>query len=174
MDYFQQLGREVRVVRNDITPDALERLSFDALVLSPGPGVPAAAGNMPTIIKKYAGVLPILGICLGHQALAEHFGAKIIQAQRPMHGKKSLVFHEYDPLFNHIPNSFAVVRYHSLVCSDLPDTLHLTALSQGGEIMGFRHISMPVYGLQFHPEAHLTQHGLDILLNWCEINALSH
>ncbi|UOG75440.1 aminodeoxychorismate/anthranilate synthase component II [Hymenobacter tibetensis] len=169
LDYFQQLGCEVLVVRNDVPLASLEELKFDALVLSPGPGTPAAAGNLMAVIAAWHQRVPMLGVCLGHQALAEFFGATVARAAKPMHGKVSemdVVAHEQ--LFQGLPPSVTVTRYHSLVVSDLPSVLVPLAYTtdEPQELMALRHASLPLVGVQFHPEALLTTHGLAMLRNW--------
>lgn len=169
VDYFKQLGCQVIVRRNNGPLDELESKAYDGIVLSPGPGIPKNAGKLMEIIAYHAGEKPILGICLGHQALAEYFGAMLVKARKPMHGKISQIYRVEDPVFSNLPTQFDVVRYHSLVCSQLPDVLRKLAWDEFGEIMAFRHNALPIYGLQFHPEAVLTQFGLDILRNWINL-----
>jgi anthranilate synthase component 2 len=171
LDYFRQLGCEVQVVRNDVPVDSLEALQFDALVLSPGPGTPAAAGNLLAVIAAWYQRVPILGVCLGHQALGEFFGATVSRAARPMHGKVSnMSVLSTEPLFWELPPQLAVTRYHSLVVSNLPPTLRAVAhtTDDACEIMALRHTTLPLWGVQFHPEALLTTHGLAILRNWVQ------
>jgi anthranilate synthase component II len=165
LDYIKRVEPDFKVVRNDTSPDSLS-YDFDYLVISPGPMDPASAGNLMKIIKKYLGKLPILGICLGHQALGEIYGARLIQAQEPVHGKTSMVLHKNDEIFSGIPSPFRVVRYHSLILEDLPEGLELIAHTESGEIMGFRSQKDSVVGLQFHPEAQLTDGGFQIIKNW--------
>lgn len=174
VDYFNQLDLEVEVLRNNASLNTLCSNRFDAIVLSPGPGKAKNAGNMMKVLKYYHKKKPILGICLGHQAIAEFFYGEIIKAQKPMHGKLSLVFHENDIIFKNIPSSFSVVRYHSLVCNHLPSNLKIIAKTKNGEVMAIKHEELPIYGLQFHPEAVLTQYGLDILKNWMNINSITN
>ncbi|WP_133274232.1 anthranilate synthase component II [Hymenobacter radiodurans] len=169
LDYLQQLQVQVQVVRNDVPLAAIRELEFDAIVLSPGPGTPDRAGVMLELIQAYHQRIPMLGVCLGHQALGEFFGAKLQRAVRPMHGKVSEIkFAPQEMLFHNLPPKLIVTRYHSLVISDLPETLvplaHTTDEHQ--EIMALRHHSLPLYGVQFHPEALLTSHGLALLGNW--------
>ena len=169
-DYLRQLGAEVLVHRNDTPLADLQALQFEGIVLSPGPGVPAAAGVMPAVIEAYHQQLPILGVCLGHQALGEFFGASVARAARPMHGKVSDIQHEDpDSLFAGLPARFPVTRYHSLVLQQpLPAALQPLAhtTDAAAELMAFRHRTLPLYGVQFHPEALLTAHGRAILANW--------
>ena len=169
LDYFRQLGCEVQVLRNDVPVAQLEELQFDALVLSPGPGTPAAAGNMLAVIAAWHQRVPILGVCLGHQALGEFFGATVTRAARPMHGKVSeMTVVPDDPLFKGLPPQLAITRYHSLVVNNLPPTLRPIAHTSDAshEIMALRHTTLPLIGVQFHPEAMLTTHGLAMLRNW--------
>lgn len=170
VDYFNQLEMEVEVLRNNAPLIDLLSEKYTGLVLSPGSGIPAKAGNLMQILDFYHTKIPILGICLGHQAIGEFFGAEIKKAQKPMHGKISKLFHEKDPLFNHIPSGFNVTRYHSLICDKLSCELLVIAKTYSGEIMALKHRDLPIYGLQFHPEAILTQYGLEILRNWKNIN----
>ncbi|RYU83737.1 anthranilate synthase component II [Hymenobacter persicinus] len=169
LDYLEQLGVRAHVVRNDVPLAQIEQLAFDAVVLSPGPGIPAAAGNLMPVVEAYHARLPVLGVCLGHQALGEFFGARLTRAARPMHGKVSTISCAIeDPLFAGLPARMAVTRYHSLVLKELPPVLEPLAFTtdEPGELMAFRHRTLPVYGVQFHPEALLTTHGLALLGNW--------
>jgi anthranilate synthase component 2 len=169
-DYLRQLGAEVLVRRNDVPLHELQALHFDAVVLSPGPGVPAQAGVMPAVIQAFHQTKPMLGVCLGHQALGEFFGASVVRAARPMHGKVGeMQCSAGEPLFAGLPPTQPVTRYHSLILDEpLPPELVALARSTGSqpEIMALRHRSLPLYGVQFHPEALLTPHGLAILANW--------
>jgi len=168
-DYFKQLGQELIVIRNDEkTIDEIEQLNFSAIVISPGPGVPDTSGILMDLIKKWHLKVPILGICLGHQALGQFFGAKLIKAPYPMHGKVSTLQTNKHAMWNGLQTEFNVCRYHSLVLKieeDLP--LIVTSLSQDDKmIMAMAHKNLPIWGLQFHPEAILTDNGLEILNNW--------
>jgi anthranilate synthase component 2 len=169
-DYFRQLGAEVLVHRNDVPLAELKKLNFDAIVLSPGPGTPSQAGVMPQLIREYYQQKPMLGVCLGHQALGEFFGATLGHAARPMHGKVSEInWRPDDSLFAGLPATLSVTRYHSLVlCEPLPASLLPLAHTLGPtpELMALRHAHWPLFGVQFHPEALLTTHGLAILANW--------
>ncbi|RAU81531.1 anthranilate synthase component II [Pontibacter arcticus] len=169
VDYFGQLGVEVHVVRNDASLEQLQQLPLTAIVLSPGPGVPQQAGNMMEVIRYYHSRLPMLGICLGHQALGEFFGAKVEKATKPMHGKLSEISCEPDPIFESIPAQITVVRYHSLLVKQVPESIIALAYTAAGELMAFRHKTWPLYALQFHPEAALTTYGLQMLRNWLTI-----
>ena len=169
-DYLRQLGAEVVVRRNDVPLAELEALVFDGIVLSPGPGTPAQAGVMPAVIQAFHQRKPMLGVCLGHQALGEFFGGTVVRAARPMHGKVSDISCDTaEPLFAGLPTAQPVTRYHSLIISEpLPPVLRPLAHTTGPqpELMAMRHRTLPLYGVQFHPEALLTPHGLAILANW--------
>ncbi|GAA4040073.1 aminodeoxychorismate/anthranilate synthase component II [Hymenobacter glaciei] len=169
-DYLGQLGAEVAVRRNDVPLADLNVPSFDGVILSPGPGTPAAAGVMPALISAYHQAVPMLGVCLGHQALGEFFGGTVVRAARPMHGKVTTMrCNAADPLFAGLPPEQPVTRYHSLILSEpLPPALLALAHTTGPqpELMALRHRTLPLYGVQFHPEALLTPHGLAMLSNW--------
>ncbi|OON70625.1 anthranilate synthase component II [Hymenobacter sp. CRA2] len=173
LDYFQQLGTDVVVRRNDTPLPELLALDFDAVVLSPGPGAPQGAGVMMELLAAVHQQVPVLGVCLGHQALGEFFGAELCRAARPMHGKVSdiTLTAAANELFAGLPSRIPVTRYHSLVLSCLPDCLlplaHTADAHQ--ELMALRHAVWPLYGVQFHPEALLTTHGLQLLHNWVRI-----
>jgi anthranilate synthase component II len=174
VQYFGELGEEVRVVRNDdMTFAALEKLGPGAIVVSPGPCTPNEAGISLEVIEKLAGRVPIFGVCLGHQAIGQAFGGKVVRAREIMHGKTSMIHHDGKGVFRGVPNPFEATRYHSLVVepSSLPDCLEVSAWTVGAdgaraEIMGLRHKSLPVEGVQFHPESILTQHGHALLKNF--------
>jgi anthranilate synthase/aminodeoxychorismate synthase-like glutamine amidotransferase len=170
-DYLYQLGAEVLVRRNDVPLAELRQLDFEGIVLSPGPGEPAAAGQLLAVIEEYHQRLPMLGVCLGQQALGAFFGARLRRAARPMHGKVSdIELLGTDPWLAGLPRRQSVTRYHSLVleASNLPATLLPLAVTADAdrELMALRHAVLPLYGVQFHPEALLTTHGLAWLLNW--------
>lgn len=169
-DYLRQLGAEVVVRRNDVPLAALQVESFDGVVLSPGPGTPSQAGVMPALIQAYYKEMPMLGVCLGHQALGEFFGATVTRAARPMHGKVSEMHCDTaEMLFAGLPATQLITRYHSLIVREpLPPVLLPLAhtAGPGPELMALRHRTLPLYGVQFHPEALLTPHGLAILGNW--------
>lgn len=163
------INPDVRVVRNDeLTPDEVLRLEPSHIVISPGPGRPDAAGMIEPLIAEAAGKVPLLGVCLGHQAICETFGGKIVHAARLMHGKRSVVTLRSGGLFDGLPESLGVARYHSLAADaeTLPSELKVTAVTDEGEIMAVEHKKYHVYGLQFHPESILTERGEDILRNF--------
>ncbi|WMN07579.1 aminodeoxychorismate/anthranilate synthase component II [Marivirga arenosa] len=170
VDYFNQLNVDCEVIRNDIHPEKIDISKYDALVLSPGPGRPEDAGYLLDYIKSFESNLPILGICLGHQALAKYFGGEVVQALKPMHGKLSQVrILEQNQLLEDMESSFEVVRYHSLVVN-IEETLLLPlAETAEGENMIFKHCNKQIFGIQYHPEAALTRYGLKILDNWVNI-----
>ncbi len=169
VQYLQELGAEVRVFRNDaITVGELAAARPSHIVLSPGPGAPEGAGILLEVVRRLAGQVPLLGVCLGHQAIGQAFGGRVVRARQVMHGKTSRVRHDGDGVFRAVPADFTATRYHSLVVADdhLPDCLTVTARSEDGEIMGLRHRSLAVEGVQFHPEALLTEHGHAMLANF--------
>ena len=173
VQYFGELGEEVAVFRNDrITLAEIERLAPGRLVISPGPCSPEEAGISVTAIRHFAGKIPILGVCLGHQAIGAAFGGKVVRSACLMHGKTSPVHHDGRELFKGLPNPFEATRYHSLVVErdTLPASLEITAWVVEGEIMGLRHRELPIWGVQFHPESILTLCGMDILRNFLEIS----
>jgi anthranilate synthase component 2 len=169
VQYFGELGADVRVVRNDaITLDEVAALQPTHIVVSPGPCTPNEAGISVPLIRRFAGKVPILGVCLGHQAIGQAFGGHIVRAGRVMHGKLSQVTHDGRGTFAGLPDPFTVTRYHSLAIerATVPDELEVTATSEDGEIMGVRHRTLAVEGVQFHPEAILTEHGKPMLANF--------
>jgi len=171
VQYLGELGAEVNVVRNDeISIEEVARLRPAGIVISPGPGTPDQAGISLGVIGRFAAELPILGVCLGHQAIGQAFGGKVVRARRVMHGKVSSVRHDGRGVFAGIPDRFAATRYHSLALerASLPACLEVSAESEEGEIMGLRHRTLPVEGVQFHPEALLTEHGHAMLKNFLE------
>lgn len=171
VQYFQVLKVEVKVFRNDeVTLDELEAMRPDYLVISPGPCTPKEAGISVTAIKHFAGKIPILGVCLGHQAIAAAFGGKIVRAKQIMHGKTSAIYHDGQTIFKHLPNPFNATRYHSLAVEreSLPACLAVSAWTKDGEIMGIRHKKYFIEGVQFHPESILTENGLNLLKNFLD------
>jgi len=171
VQYLGELGADVRVYRNDaITLDEVAALAPAQIVVSPGPCTPNEAGISVPLIRRFAGEIPILGVCLGHQAIGQAFGGRIVRAQRVMHGKLSPVTHDGRGVFSGLPSPFVVTRYHSLAIEreSVPDELEVTATADDGEIMGVRHRHLAVEGVQFHPEAILTEHGKRLLANFLE------
>ncbi|MCK5707137.1 MAG: aminodeoxychorismate/anthranilate synthase component II [Candidatus Aureabacteria bacterium] len=172
VQYLEELGANVKVFRNDkVTCKELEKLMPEKIVISPGPCTPKEAGVSKEVIKQFSGRVPILGVCLGHQCIGEVFGGKIINAKKLMHGKISNIYHEGSLLFKNIPSPFEAVRYHSLAIerSTLPDILSIDAQTDDKEIMAVTHKELPVYGVQFHPESVLTEHGKALLKNFLDI-----
>lgn len=170
--YFRELGEETRVVRNDaVTVAEVSNLSPDAIVLSPGPCTPLEAGICIELVQQLSGVVPILGVCLGHQSIAAAFGADIIRAPEPVHGRTSPVFHEGTGLFEGLPNPLRTTRYHSLIAcrESLPDTLRITARTEDGLVMGIEHVDHPTFGVQFHPESVLTDCGHQLLARFLKL-----
>ncbi len=171
VQYFAELGADVVVHRNDeISVEQIAELNPQHLVISPGPCTPNEAGVSVAAIKQFAGKIPILGVCLGHQSIGQAFGGKIVHAKQLMHGKTSLIHHHGNSVFTGLPNPFTATRYHSLVIEreSLPDCLEITAWTDDGEIMGVRHKTLTVHGVQFHPESILTEHGHAMLKNFLE------
>lgn len=172
VQYFGELGEDIRVYRNDkITVKEIERLKPDKIVISPGPCDPEKAGVSVEAIKKFSGKIPILGVCLGHQSIGYAFGAKIVRAERLMHGKTSPIYHDGKTIFKGISNPFEATRYHSLLIKKdtLPDCFEISAWTKEGEIMGVRHKEFILEGVQFHPESILTKAGKGILRNFLKI-----
>ena len=172
VQYFGELGEDVRVYRNDaITLEEIAALKPARIVISPGPCSPAEAGISVAAIKAFAGKIPLLGVCLGHQSIGAAFGGEIIHARQLMHGKTSDVHHNDQGVFRGLPNPLCVTRYHSLAIKreTLPDCLEITAWTDDGEIMGVRHKTFDVEGVQFHPESILTERGHDLLRNFLTI-----
>ena len=172
VQYFQELGEPVRVFRNDaITVPEIRKLAPARLVISPGPCTPKEAGISVTAIREFAGKVPILGVCLGHQAIAEAFGGRVIRAKRVMHGKTSPIHHDNRTVFQGLPNPFEATRYHSLLVDEksLPNFLEVSAWTGEREIMGLRHPRMKIEGVQFHPESILTTAGKDLLRNFLKL-----
>jgi anthranilate synthase component II len=174
VQYFGELGAEVKVFRNDeVSVERIEALAPAGIVLSPGPCTPNEAGVTLDAIQRLAGRVPILGVCLGHQAIGQAFGGKVVRAKQVMHGKVSRIRHDGRGVFSSVENDFIATRYHSLVVEreSLPACLEVSAQSEDGEIMGLRHRSLDVEGVQFHPEALLTEHGHKLLQNFLRLNA---
>jgi anthranilate synthase/aminodeoxychorismate synthase-like glutamine amidotransferase len=169
VQYLGELGQEIRVVRNDeIAATDIAGIAPSHIVISPGPCTPNEAGISLDTIRQYAGKIPILGVCLGHQSIGQAFGGKVVRAGRVMHGKTSPILHEGQGVFAGLPSPFEATRYHSLLVerASLPDCLEITARTAENEIMGLRHKTLPVEGVQFHPESFLTTVGKDLLRNF--------
>ena len=172
VQYLGELGEDVKTFRNDeITIEEIEQFNPDRIMLSPGPCTPNEAGISLEVIKHFAGKLPLMGVCLGHQSIGQAFGGKIVHAKKIMHGKVSMVEHINSGVFENLPSPFQVTRYHSLVIEkdSIPDCLEITAWTDDGEIMGVRHKDLLIEGVQFHPESILTDHGHDLLKNFLAI-----
>jgi anthranilate synthase component 2 len=174
VQYLRELGEEVVVYRNDqITVAEIEKLKPERMVISPGPCTPNEAGISVSAIKHFAGRLPILGVCLGHQSIGQAYDGRIVRAERLMHGKTSPVFHDGRELFAGLPDPFDATRYHSLLVEreSMPECLEVTAWTAEEEIMGLRHRELPVWGVQFHPESILTVNGMAMLRNFLEMTS---
>jgi len=172
VQYFGELGQDIKVCRNDkITLEKIKRLKPSRIVISPGPGRPEDAGISCKVIGEFSGKIPILGVCLGHQAIGLVYGGRITNAIRLMHGKTSWIHHNGKTIFKNIPNPFEATRYHSLLIEkkSLPKALEITAWTDRSEIMGIKHRDYPVWGVQFHPESILTKSGKDILANFLKL-----
>jgi para-aminobenzoate synthetase component II len=172
VQYFGELGEDVQVYRNDkITLEEIEAMRPQRLVISPGPCTPKEAGVSVEVIRHFAGRLPLLGVCLGHQSLAAAFGGEVIRSERLMHGKTSMIHHDGKTVFQDLPNPFEATRYHSLIVkrSTLPECFEISAETGEGEIMGMRHRTLGVEGVQFHPESILTTSGKDLLRNFLKL-----
>ena len=174
VQYLLEMGEDVRVFRNNaITVEDIERLKPARIVISPGPCDPSRAGVSVDVVRRFAGKVPILGVCLGHQSIAYAYGAEIVMAERLMHGKTSMIFHDGKTIFKGIENPFEATRYHSLVVKKdtLPEVFEISAWTDDGikEIMGIRHKELPLEGVQFHPESILTRAGKDLLRNFIEL-----
>lgn len=172
VQYLGELGEDVQVYRNDkITMDQIEELRPSRIVISPGPCTPKEAGISVEAIRRFGGKIPVLGVCLGHQSMAVAFGGEVIRAQRLMHGKTSQITHDGKTIFRSLPNPFEATRYHSLIVNriNLPECLEISAETTEGEIMGLRHKTLCVEGVQFHPESILTTVGKDLLRNYLKL-----
>ena len=172
VQYFGELGADLRVVRNDrITVAEIEALAPERIIVSPGPCTPSEAGISSEVIKTFGPRLPILGVCLGHQCIGEVYGGEVVRADRLMHGKTSPIIHHGQGVYKDLPSPFEATRYHSLIVKrdTLPDVLEITAETAEGEIMGLRHKTLPVHGVQFHPESILTTEGKRLLKNFLEL-----
>lgn len=170
--YFQELGQEIIIKRSDeISLTEIENMNLEGIIISPGPGRPAEAELSLQVIEKFQGKVPILGVCLGHQAIGHYYGANVKKGNRPMHGKISLVENDGQNLFKGLPNQFKVTRYHSLTVrpEKIDHDFHINARSDDGAIMAISHKKYPIYGVQFHPEAVLTEYGHELLNNFVQI-----
>ncbi len=176
--YIRQLGQQTLILRNDDDRlDSLESLAPDAILISPGPKTPAESGKCIELVRQFAGKIPIIGVCLGHQVIVEAFGGRIVNASEPIHGRISNVVHWNHPMFAEIPTPFQACRYHSLAAErcTFPSDLEVTAESDDGQIMACAHATKPVIGIQFHPESILTEHGYTLLANtldFCGLTAI--
>lgn len=167
VQYLQTLGEQLKVVRNDgITIEDIRKSNVNSILLSPGPGNPDSSGICLDVVRELHREIPILGVCLGQQVIAQAFGGVVRKAEQPMHGKVSPITHDETGVFQGLPSPTRVARYHSLVVDRLPDCLEITATTENGEIMGIRHKQFHVEGVQFHPEAILTEHGMEMLRNF--------
>ncbi|MCX8053786.1 MAG: aminodeoxychorismate/anthranilate synthase component II [Armatimonadetes bacterium] len=169
VQYLGEMGQQLKVFRNDqITIEEIEQMAPDRIVISPGPCTPNEAGISIETIKHFAGKIPILGVCLGHQSIGQAFGGEIVRAPRLMHGKTSMIYHDGEGVFRGLPNPFEATRYHSLVIrrETMPDCLQITAETDMREVMGVRHKKFPIEGVQFHPESILTREGKKLLANF--------
>jgi anthranilate synthase component 2 len=168
-DLLRQTGEELVVLRNGVSLGEIKKLDFDGLILSPGPGIPRDAGNLNIILAHYHDKIPILGVCLGHQAIGEFFGAKLTKNSIPTHGKvrqvRKTIAHAYT---TEIPQTFNVTRYHSLQLEEIPADLEVIIETESGEVMGIAHRDFPILGIQYHPEAYLTEYGLELVKNWVQ------
>lgn len=172
VQYLGDLGQEIIVKRNDeIDMAGIEELAPDHIMISPGPCSPNEAGISLEVIEHFKGVIPIIGVCLGHQSIGQAFGGEVVRAEQLMHGKTSQILHDGKSLFEGLPSPFTATRYHSLIVrrESLPDCLEITAQTEAGEIMGLRHKEYPIEGLQFHPESIITEHGLHMLSNFLKL-----
>jgi anthranilate synthase/aminodeoxychorismate synthase-like glutamine amidotransferase len=173
VQYLGELGADMRVVRNDeVTVDEIDdEIKPDKILISPGPGTPDTAGISLSVVERFAGRVPMLGVCLGHQAIGQHFGGKVVRAPEPVHGKPVEIQHDGRTIFNEVPNNFEAGRYHSLIVDrdEWPDELEISAESPDGLVMALRHKTLPIEGVQFHPESILTEHGKQLLANFLSL-----
>ena len=172
-DLIRQTGEELIILRNDVNLSDLENLDFQGLILSPGPGIPSNSGRLMEIFEYYHDKVPVLGVCLGHQAIGAFFGAELVKNQVPTHGKVHVVRKNKPHFFTEgLPEQFLVTRYHSLQLQNLPDCLESILETESGEIMGMAHKTLPILGIQYHPEAYLTEYGLELVKQWVEFFGL--
>src|SRR5512145_2830500 len=176
VQYLGELGAEMQIFRNDtISVDEIRALHPSHIVISPGPGTPDDAGISKDVIRQLGPEIPLLGVCLGHQSIGEVFGGKVLRAPRLMHGKTSPIYHEGTGVFQGLPSPFQATRYHSLIVeAALPEELFVTARTAEGEMIGLQHRQYPIYGVQFHPESILTEHGKTLLQNFLDIGPTTH
>lgn len=168
-DLIRQTGEELIILRNDTRLEEIETIDFKGLILSPGPGVPSESGNLMDIFRQYHHKVPVLGVCLGHQAIGEFFGAELVKNSVPVHGKVHTVIKTKPHFYTEtLPEEFLVTRYHSLQIQNLPDCLECILETESGEIMGMAHKTLPILGIQYHPEAHLSEFGLELISSWLE------
>ena len=165
-DYIEQCGATCDVIRNNKDLMSIELLPYVAVVISPGPETPSKAGNLLSFLRNKMQAIPILGVCLGHQAIGELFGAKLVLAKLPRHGKVDKVLHTEDPLFKGVNNEFEATRYHSLILENIKTPLQIIATSNSNEVMAIKHQSLPIWGIQFHPESCKTDFGISIIKNF--------
>lgn len=166
-DLVRQTGTELKIVRNDTSLEEIKTLDFSAIILSPGPGKPDQAGNLMEIFEAFYKKVPVLGVCLGHQAIGEFFGAKLVKNEAPVHGKVHQIKKTSSHFFTEgLPKTFQVTRYHSLQVELIPSNLEVLLETTRGEVMGIAHRELPILGIQYHPEAYLTEYGLKIIQNW--------
>src|SRR5688572_12651006 len=172
-DYVRSLGEECSVIRNDeMTLEEMKKLHFGAMIISPGPQTPQKTTNLMEVIEAFHQSIPMLGVCLGHQALGIYFGARLVKTS-PRHGYTSDIRHNSKSVFRNLPDPLRVMRYHSWILEDVPEPLEVTALTDEGEIMALRHRTLPLTGVQFHPESILTEEGKQLISNWLEDSAHS-
>lgn len=166
-DYFRQAGLELEIFRNDIDVEIIKKGNWEGLILSPGPEIPERAGNLLQILEYYHDKIPVFGVCLGHQAIGQFFGGDLVKSQKPVHGKVHPVFQvqEHGMLIG-LPKMFHVTRYHSLELKEIPDSLKVLLKTKDNEIMAMAHKTLPIVGIQYHPEAVLTQYGQELIGNW--------
>jgi anthranilate synthase/aminodeoxychorismate synthase-like glutamine amidotransferase len=175
VDYFAQLDIDCHVVRNDVSIEEIKLLNPTGLVISPGPEIPKKAGNLMQVLAHFENKIPILGICLGHQAIGEYYGMELVKAPVPRHGKITKITHSDELVFKGIPKEFNAVQYNSLILKPVnTSVIKVIATGNGKQVMGIKHKILPILGLQFHPEAALTEYGLIMLKNWLDCNKLNY